>query len=97
MISYREAKGWRTTLKLGTWSPNSEMKRGTMSGPISLVKVFSATTKRAREELGERVTGWIRDRPDTRVVKTMVRLSSDHSFHCLSIVLLCSNDMAGRS
>ena len=68
-----------------------------MSGPISLVKVFSATTKRAREELGERVTDWILDHRDTRIVKTMVRLSSDRSFHCLSIVLLCSDDMRGDS
>ncbi len=65
-----------------------------MSGPISLVKVFSATTKRTREELGGRVTDWIRDHPDTRILKTMVRLSSDRSFHCLSIVLLCSNELA---
>ena len=58
--------------------------------PISQVKVFSATKGRDREVLGERVTAWIAANPSLEVVKTVVSLSSDSEFHCLSFVLFCS-------
>lgn len=51
------------------------------------VKVFSATMARDREQLGEKVTSWVRANPDRRVVHTVVTLSSDESFHCLTLTL----------
>jgi hypothetical protein len=56
---------------------------------VNLVKVFSVTKARERDQLGERVTAWIQERPGTTILNTVVRLSSDSRFHCLSIVLLC--------
>ena len=56
---------------------------------ISRVKVFSATRSRERALLGERVTDWIRSHPDEEVLRTTVAQSSDRSFHCLSIVIVC--------
>jgi len=60
-----------------------------MTGPINLVKVFSTTKARGREEIGERVTSWIAANPSVHVFKTVVSLTSDLKFHCLSIVLFC--------
>jgi hypothetical protein len=54
---------------------------------INFVKVFSATKVRERNELGERVTAWLQEHPGVTNVEAVVRLSSDKSFHCLSIVL----------
>jgi len=56
---------------------------------INLVKVFSATKARDRESIGERVTAWIAAHRNVRIVETIVELSSDLEFHCLSIVMLC--------
>ena len=56
---------------------------------INLVKVFSATKARDRESLGERVTEWIAQHRNIRIVDTIVELTSDLKFHCLSIVILC--------
>jgi hypothetical protein len=50
------------------------------------VKVFSATKVRDRDELGEKITAWIKEE-DPNIKHTEVRLSSDHSFHCLVIVV----------
>jgi hypothetical protein len=58
------------------------------SEKVNVVKVFSATRARDREALGEVVTAWIASNPDVRVLKTVVSLSSDSAFHCLSIVLI---------
>jgi len=52
------------------------------------VKVFTATRARDRESLGEVITAWIAQNPSVRILKTVVALSSDSEFHCLSIVLL---------
>jgi hypothetical protein len=60
-----------------------------MTGPINLVKVFSTTKARGREEIGERVTNWIAANPSVHILKTVVSLTSDLKFHCLSIVLFC--------
>ncbi len=49
------------------------------------VKVFSATKAREREELGERITEWIRSHPDAEIVDKVVTQSSDYEFHCLTI------------
>ena len=51
------------------------------------VKVFSATKARDRDELGEHVTRWLRANGDLEVVDRTVMQSSDHEFHCLTVVL----------
>jgi hypothetical protein len=51
------------------------------------VKVFSATLARNREELGEKVTEWLHQRPGCEIVDMRVMQSSDREFHCISIVL----------
>ena len=51
------------------------------------VKVFSATLARNREELGEKVTQWLRDNPKCEIVDMRVVQSSDREFHCISLVL----------
>jgi 1,2-phenylacetyl-CoA epoxidase catalytic subunit len=56
---------------------------------ITLVKVFSATTARARAVMGEQITAWLARHPSLEVVDTVLTASSDRAFHCLSIVLLC--------
>jgi hypothetical protein len=60
-------------------------------GAISSFKVFSATKARDREVLGERVTAWIAANPAIEVLRTVVSLSSDRGFHCLSLVLVCTD------
>jgi hypothetical protein len=56
---------------------------------INLVKVFSATKSRDREQLGERVTTWLAAHPGVEVLRTSVTQTSDSGFHCLSFVLFC--------
>ncbi len=51
------------------------------------VKVFSATLARNREELGDKVTQWLRDHPSNKIVDIRVVQSSDREFHCISLVL----------
>ena len=51
------------------------------------VKVFSATKAKEREELGEKVTIWIREHKNVEVVDKIVTQSSDREFHCLTITL----------
>lgn len=52
------------------------------------VKIFSATTGSERERIGERITAWLRAQPRPIVlVDRAVLQSSDHRFHCLTIVL----------
>ena len=52
------------------------------------VKVFSATKARDRQEMGERITEWLRKHQDGYdLVDTVIRQSSDREFHCLSFVL----------
>ena len=61
-----------------------------MQNPVNLVKVFSVTKARERDELGERVMAWIAANPGVKVLSTVVALTSDNRFHCLSMVLLCA-------
>jgi hypothetical protein len=56
---------------------------------VEVVKVFSATKARDREELGDRVSAWIRANHALYVSRAIVLQSSDRQFHCLSIVLIC--------
>src|ERR1043165_6189209 len=51
------------------------------------VKVFSATMAQERENLGEKVTVWVREHPQCKVVDTIVTQSSDEAFHCLAITV----------
>ena len=51
------------------------------------VKVFSATTAQDREALGARVTRWLKENPEARVVDQVTSQSSDEAFHCLTITL----------
>lgn len=64
-------------------SPTPEM----VELQINVVKVFSATKAFGRDRLGEQVTAWLSAHPTFTVLRTAVRLSSDSSFHCLSIVV----------
>jgi hypothetical protein len=59
-------------------------------GPISVFKVFSATKARDRETLGDRISAWIEANPQLRVLTTVLSLTSDREFHCLSMVLICT-------
>lgn len=56
------------------------------------VKVFSATMAQERDQLGEKVSQWLADRPEIRVVDTIVTQSSDEAFHCLAITLFYQDD-----
>ena len=51
------------------------------------LKVFSATKARDRAELGEKVTGWLRENPHLEIVDKIVTQSSDQEFHCLTVTL----------
>ena len=51
------------------------------------VKIFSATMFQEREQLGEKVTQWLRANPTHRIVDYIVTQSSDEAFHCLAITL----------
>ena len=57
-----------------------------MASKYDGLKVFSATKAREREEIGERVTDWLR-RTGHEVVETVVTQSSDREFHCLTITV----------
>ncbi len=51
------------------------------------VKVFSATMAQDRDQLGEKLTAWLGERPALKVVDTVVTQSSDEAFHCLAITV----------
>jgi hypothetical protein len=51
------------------------------------VKIFSTTLARDREQLSDRITGWLREHPELETVDRVVTQSSDKEFHCLSITL----------
>jgi hypothetical protein len=75
----------------GKWrGAGIEDPRHPMQPRINLVKVFSATKARDREDIGDRVSAWIAANPGVEIVQTVVAQSSDRSFHCLSLVLICS-------
>jgi hypothetical protein len=60
-------------------SPNSRSFDG--------LTVFSATTSFRREHLGTDITTWLRQHPKLTPVDTVIQLSSDTRFHCMSIVI----------
>jgi hypothetical protein len=51
------------------------------------VKVFSATMAPERDGLGDKITNWLRNHQNAKVVDTIVTQSSDEAFHCLAITL----------
>lgn len=51
------------------------------------VKVFSATMQKMRDELGDKVTDWIRSHPEYELVDVIVKQSSDEQFHCISMTV----------
>jgi hypothetical protein len=55
--------------------------------PFNGVKVFSATMAPERDNLGDKITNWIKDHPNCEIVDTIVTQSSDEAFHCLAITL----------
>jgi len=60
---------------------------GTKMQHFNGAKVFSATLARNREELGDKISAWLKDHPFCDVVDMRVVQSSDREFHCISIVL----------
>jgi hypothetical protein len=48
-------------------------------------KVFSATKAREREDLGGKLTRWMKENPELTIVDTNITQSSDNEFHCLTI------------
>jgi len=59
-----------------------------MAQPIFTgIKVFSTTLARAREQMGETITRWLKDNPNVEIVDRIVTQSSDKEFHCLTITL----------
>lgn len=59
------------------------------------VKVFSATTAMDREDLGERVSRWMREHPDAEVLDKVVTQSSDDAYHCITITLFYRSPLPG--
>ena len=55
--------------------------------PFTGLKVFSATKARDREQLGARITSWLRNQTGLEVVDKTVTQSSDREFHCLTVTL----------
>ncbi len=50
------------------------------------VRIFSATTSVDRNDLGTRITDWLRANPHVQIVEKQVLQSSDEKFHCVTIV-----------
>jgi hypothetical protein len=66
-----------------------------MTNDFTGVKVFSATMKRDREILGEKITDWLRSNEPVEVVDKIVTQSSDAEFHCLTITLFYQGEASG--
>ncbi len=56
------------------------------------VKVFSATMAQERDQLGEKITAWLKDHPGVKIVDKIVTQSSDEAFHCLAITLFYNEE-----
>ncbi len=59
------------------------------------VKIFSSTKMRDREEMGERITQWIRAN-NVVVIDKIVTQSSDSEYHCLSCTIFYEGDPGTR-
>ncbi|MFT3695795.1 MAG: hypothetical protein QM831_21840 [Kofleriaceae bacterium] len=60
------------------------------------VKVFSATMVADRDQLGEKVTNWIKDNPAKHVTDLVVTQSSDEAFHCIAITVFYHEEIQRR-
>lgn len=60
------------------------------------VKVFSATMAQERDQLGEKLTAWLNERPHLKVIDKIVTQSSDEAFHCLAITLFYWDEKAAQ-
>ncbi len=56
------------------------------------VMVFTATKAKERENIGDRITKWLRTGPPKIIRDVQVTQSSDEEFHCLTITILYSID-----
>ena len=65
--------------------------------PFNAVKVFSATMAPERDNLGDKVTAWLRTHPNCQVTDTIVTQSSDAAFHCLAITVFYWEEQAAKS
>jgi hypothetical protein len=68
-------------------STSKSVKREGDPRPFNGVKVFSATMAPERDNLGDKITNWLKDHPQCEVVDTIVTQSSDEAFHCLAITI----------
>jgi hypothetical protein len=64
--------------------------------PFDTVKTFTSSRPQDREELGARVTAWLRAHPGLTPVDTVVTQSSDAAFHCLTITMFLRSDDRGQ-
>ena len=65
---------------------------GNNQNQFSGVKVFSATMAQERDQLGEKITQWLKANPGVQIVDKIVTQSSDEAFHCLAITLFYNNE-----
>ena len=75
----------------GTNTPMAQHQNHT-TARFNGVKVFSATMAQERENLGEKVTSWIKEHANYQIVDTIVTQSSDEAFHCLAITVFWWED-----
>jgi len=81
---------------MNTSSSSGRVSRDNTQRPFNGVKVFSATMAPERENLGDKITNWLKAHPNCEVVDTIVTQSSDEAFHCLAITLFFWEDPAKR-
>ena len=55
---------------------------------VPKVMLFSATMAKERDQLGDRVTEWLRRNPQFELTELRTMQSSDESFHCVTFVLI---------
>jgi hypothetical protein len=66
---------------------------GSNNNQFSGVKVFSATMAQERDQLGEKITQWLRANPGVQIIDKIVTQSSDEAFHCLAITLFYNDPL----
>jgi hypothetical protein len=66
---------------------SSSTSGSSSSNQFTAVKVFSATMAQERDQLGEKITAWLKANPHVQIVDKIVTQSSDEAFHCLAITL----------
>ena len=57
------------------------------------IKIFSATMMNDRDQLGAKLTAWLRDNPNKHVTDFVVTQSSDEAFHCIAITVFYWEDL----